>query len=75
MTSVNFNKTDKIPDWGYYTQNGLVTFESKELGIKQSVLEYDWLKCTKELNINTNDFESIYNGLESICDYFIKQGK
>ncbi|CAB4126932.1 hypothetical protein UFOVP87_27 [uncultured Caudovirales phage] len=73
MTSAQFNKTDKLPDWSINTQNGLVTFESKQLGVKQSVLEYDWLKCTKELNIT--DEISLYNNLNNICDYFIKLGK
>jgi hypothetical protein len=73
MTSVQFNKTYKLPDWSFDTRNGLVTFESKELGVKQSVLEYDWAKCAKELNVY--DEISLYNNLNNICDYFIKLGK
>ena len=67
---MQFNKTDTLPDWSYTEQNGLVTFESKELKVKDSVLVMDWEKCVKDLNIDVNNPVSVYDNLKNICEYF-----
>ena len=67
---MQFNKTDKLPDWSFAYLNGLVLFESKELGVKSKVLISDWERCLNELKIDVNNPVSVYENLNNICDYF-----
>lgn len=67
---MNFNKTDTLPDWSFTYLNGLVLFESKELGAKSKVLTSDWERCLGELKIDINNPVSVYENLNNICDYF-----
>ena len=72
MEHVQFNSNGIVPDWGFKTNGNLVTFYSKELSVKESVLIMDWQKCVKDLNIDISNPESIYNNLPNICNYFLK---
>jgi uncharacterized protein YgfB (UPF0149 family) len=67
---MKFNKTDTLPEWSYGILNGLVLFESNELGVKGKVLISDWEKFAKEHNVDINSELSMYENLKTICEYF-----
>ena len=66
----NFNKTNTLPAWSITYLNGLVLFESKDLGVCSKVLMCDWEHCLNELKIDVNNPVSVYDNLKNICDYF-----